>query len=133
MGIQDYFLKENLSLEDNGMSKSSDVENVRFTPWRGGQHPTLALMSQHLQGEGKRPFKMQHGGNYRCAVRSHGFSKTIYCVEGKIEIVLPDSRRRLILKAGDRLDIGAGVRHSLTVGIQGATVLEGTPERIAQR
>lgn len=109
------------------------VENIRYTPWQGSQHPTLGLMQNQLKSEGMRPFRTLHQGNYRCGVRSHGFSKCIYCVEGKVEVMLPDSRRRVVLRPGDRLDIGQGVRHSLTVGMQGAVVLEGTPNRISHR
>lgn len=111
----------------------ASVEDIRYTPWRGSQHPTPPLLARQLRAEGLRPFKMKHRGNYRCGVRSHGFPKTLYCVDGKLEIMLPDSRQRLTLGPGDRLDIGAGVRHSLTASIRGATVLEGTPDRRAAR
>lgn len=105
------------------------TQDIQYTPWHGSQHPTLELLHKQLASDGLRPFRTKHMGNYRCAVRTHGFSKSIYCVDGKVEIMLPDSRRRVVLRPGDRIDIGAGVRHSLAVGMQGATLLEGTPMR----
>ena len=112
---------------------NANVENIQYTPWKGSQHPTLQLMKDNLQSDGLRPFRTVHQGNYRCGVRSHGYSKSMYCVEGKVELMLPDSRRRVVLRPGDRLDLGAGVRHSITVGIQGAILLEGTPKRLERR
>lgn len=105
------------------------VQNIQYTPWQGSQHPTLELLHRQLTNDGLRPFRTKHAGNYRCAVSNHGYSKTIFCLEGKVEVMLPDSRRRVILRPGDRLDIGASVRHSLAVGIHGAILLEGTPTR----
>ena len=105
------------------------IQNIQYTPWQGSQHPTPELLHRQLTSDGLRPFRTKHAGNYRCAVRTHGYSKAIFCVEGKVEVMLPDSRRRVTLRPGDRLDIGAGVRHSLAVGIHGATLLEGTPVR----
>ncbi len=111
---------------------STTAEAIRYIPWRKSQHPTFLLMAQTLQEEGMRPYKLQLSGNARRGAQSHGFTKAIYCVEGKVEVVLPDSRGRVILNVGDRLDIGAGVRHSLAVGIHGALLLEGTPSRLSR-
>jgi hypothetical protein len=105
---------------------ATKTETLRFTRWHGGQQPTLTLMVRNLEAEGLRAFKWSNKANYRYGVRSHGFAKTLYCVEGSVEIFFPDSRQRVTLKTGDRLDIGAGVRHSMTVGLQGVMCLEGT-------
>ncbi len=105
-------------------NKSQQVQLLR---WRGGQHPTLELMKQHLTNEGMRPFRWHQHANYRFGVRSHGFDKTLYCVEGSVEVILPDLRQCHKLNPGDRVDIPKGIRHSITVGRNGATCLEGTP------
>ncbi len=102
-------------------------QQVRLTRWRGGQHPTLELMKRQLLDEGMRPFRWHQHANYRFGVRSHGFDKTLYCLEGSIEVVFPDLHQRHKLKSGDRIDIPKGTRHSITVGRYGATCLEGTP------
>lgn len=106
---------------------ATKTELVRVTRWHGSQHPTLALMNRQLEQEGLRTFKWSNNANYRYGVRSHGFAKSIYCVEGSMEVFLPDTRQRMTLKKGDRFDIAAGTRHSITVGAQGVTCIEGTP------
>lgn len=105
----------------------TQLATTQVTRWRGGQHPTLALLKQNLENDGLRPFKWQHKANYRYGVRSHGFGKSIYCVEGGIEIFFPDIQQTVSLRPGDRIDIAAGVRHGITIGVYGATCLEGTP------
>lgn len=104
-----------------------NTQVMRVVRWRGGNHPTLDLMKQTLEQHGLRPFKWSHHANYRYGVRSHGYAKTIYCVEGGVECFFPDTRQRVQLRAGDRVDIARGVRHGITVGLNGATCLEGTP------
>jgi hypothetical protein len=101
-------------------------ESVLVIRWRGGRHPTLDLMKQTLESHGMRTFKWAHHANYRFGVRSHGFNKSLYCIEGSIEVFVPDTRERFILRPGDRIDIAKGVRHSIAVGLNGATCLEGT-------
>lgn len=104
-------------------------ETIRVVRWRGGQHPTPNLMKQNLESEGLRAFQWRQQANYRFGVRSHGFNKSLYCVDGSVEVFFPDARKRVTLRTGDRLDIASGVRHSVTVGLSGATCLEGTPTR----
>jgi hypothetical protein len=101
----------------------------RVVRWRGGQHPTLELLKHNLENHGLRAFKWTQHANYRYGVRSHGFAKSLYCVSGSVEVILPDHRERVKLRIGDRIDIARGVRHSVTVGNNGATCLEGTPAR----
>ena len=100
---------------------------MRVVRWRGGQHPTISLMKQNLEHHGLRVFRWSQRPNYRFGLRSHGYAKSLYCVEGSIEVFLPDIRQRETLRPGDRIDLASGVRHSITVGLTGATCLEGTP------
>jgi quercetin dioxygenase-like cupin family protein len=48
----------------------------------------------------------------------------IYAVQGSITFGLPELGRQLILKAGDRLDLPAGIVHDAVVGSQGVVCLE---------
>jgi mannose-6-phosphate isomerase-like protein (cupin superfamily) len=112
---------------------STQTSSIRVTRWHGGQHPTLKLLTQNLISEGKRAFKWSNKANYRFGVRSHGYSKTLYVAEGSIEVYFPDTRQRVQLRPGDRLDIARGVRHGITVGMYGVTALEGTPEAARRR
>ncbi len=100
---------------------------MRVVRWRGGQHPTINLMKQNLEHHGLRVFRWSHHPNYRFGLRSHGYAKSLYCVEGSIEVFIPDTRQRVTLRSGDRIDLAKGIRHSITVGLHGATCLEGTP------
>jgi len=62
--------------------------------------------------------------NHRYAVRSHGYEKVLYVIEGTLELSFPDENQRVVLRAGDRIDIPAGVRHGTTVGNGGAKCVE---------
>ncbi len=97
---------------------------VRVTRWSGGKHPSLSNLTRQLQKEGLRPYKWDATPNQRHAVRSHGYAKVLYVVDGVVEISLPDSNQRTRLKTGDRIDIPAGVRHGSMVGSRGASLLE---------
>ena len=103
------------------------TDMLRITRWHGSHHPTLTLMTHQLEQDGLRPFKWSNNANYRYGVRSHGHAKSLYCVEGTMEVFLPDTRQRVVMKKGDRIDIAAGARHSITVGPQGVMCVEGTP------
>jgi hypothetical protein len=48
----------------------------------------------------------------------------IYVVHGAITFGLPADGRRLVLSAGDRLDLPAGIVHDAIVGPQGVLCLE---------
>lgn len=58
------------------------------------------------------------------AAHSHSYNKVIYVVQGSITFGLPELGEQLILKAGDRLDLPAGVVHEAVVGAQGVVCLE---------
>jgi hypothetical protein len=107
-----------VKLADN---KSGDVKVIR---WRGGQHPTHQNITQRLAQEGLQPYTCDHGPNCRDGVRSHGYDKVLYCVEGLVEIVLPDINQKITLRPGDRLELPRGVRHGAIVGPRGARCVE---------
>jgi quercetin dioxygenase-like cupin family protein len=48
----------------------------------------------------------------------------IYVVQGSITFGLPRLGKQLTLKAGDRLDLPAGIVHDAHVGAQGVVCLE---------
>ena len=99
---------------------------VRVIRWSGGQHPTLSSITRQLQKEGLRPYVWDNTPNHRYQVRSHGYTKVMYVVEGNIEVSLPDSNQRVKLRAGDRVEIPAGVRHGAIIGVAGAKCVEAT-------
>ena len=97
---------------------------VRVIRWTGGHHPTLSVITRQMQKEGLRPYVWDNTPNYRYAVRTHGYNKVMYVVEGNIEVSLPDSNQRVKLRAGDRVEIPAGVRHGAIIGSSGAKCVE---------
>jgi mannose-6-phosphate isomerase-like protein (cupin superfamily) len=109
------------------MAVRNDV--VRVKRWTGGQHPTMSAITRQMKQEGLRPYMWMNMANHRYAVRSHGYDKILYVVEGSVEVIFPDSNQRVILRAGDRTDISAGVRHGTIVGKTGAKCVEASIAR----
>ncbi|MBL8161434.1 MAG: cupin domain-containing protein [Anaerolineae bacterium] len=102
---------------------------VRVTRWHGAEHPTFSAITRQMKKEGMRPYMWENMPNQRYGVRSHGYDKVLYVVEGAIEITLPDSNQRMTLRPGDRLDVPAGVRHGTIVGASGAKCVEAAVAR----
>jgi quercetin dioxygenase-like cupin family protein len=103
--------------------------SVRITRWHGSQHPTFSIITRQMKKEGLRPYMWVNMPNHRYAVRSHGYDKVLYVIEGMIEVTLPDMNQRMILRAGDRIDVPSGVRHGTIVGINGAKCVEAAVAR----
>ncbi len=97
---------------------------VQLTRWSGSEHPTLSTITRQMKREGLRPYMWFNTPNYRYGVRSHGYDKVLYVVEGSVEITLPDNNQRLVLRPGDHIFIPAGTRHGTIVGMNGARCLE---------
>ncbi len=103
--------------------------SVRVTRWQGSQHPTFSTITRQMKKEGLRPYMWVNMPNHRYGVRSHGYDKVLYVIEGTLEITLPDANQRMTLRAGDRLDVPAGVRHGTIVGVGGAKCVEAAVAR----
>jgi mannose-6-phosphate isomerase-like protein (cupin superfamily) len=99
-------------------------KRVQVKRWSGGQHPTQSNISRMMKKEGLRPYSWQNTPNYRYAVRSHNYDKVLYVINGSLELTLPDSNQRAIIKKGDRVDIPAGIRHGTNVGNSGVECVE---------
>ena len=57
-------------------------------------------------------------------MRTHGYHKILYVIEGTLNVILPDSNQQVRLRSGDRMDIPAGVRHGTIVGSNGVRCVE---------
>jgi hypothetical protein len=97
---------------------------VQVTRWSGSQHPTISSITRLMQKEGLRPYMWMNMPNHRYGVRSHGYNKVVYVIDGTLEVTLPDSNQRVSLRSGDRIDIPAGIRHGMIVGNGGAKCVE---------
>ncbi len=102
------------------------VQPVRVIRWHGGQHPTLDNITRLMKAEGLRPYTWVNTPNFRYPVRSHGYDKTLYCVQGSLELTFPQTKQRIALRSGDRVDVPHGVRYSAIIGPAGAQCIEGS-------
>ena len=58
---------------------------VNITRWSGGQHPTLSNITSLMKKDGLRPYMWFNAPNHRYGVRSHGYGKVLYVVDGSVE------------------------------------------------
>jgi quercetin dioxygenase-like cupin family protein len=77
-----------------------------------------------MADEGLNPYSWSNGPHDVYAAHSHSYNKVIYVVQGSITFGLPELGEKLLLKAGDRLDLPAGAVHHAIVGAQGVICLE---------
>ena len=86
----------------------------------------MSLVTRLMKKEGLRPYMWRNTPNQRYAVRSHGYHRILYVIEGTLELIFPDSNQRIILRSGD---IPAGTRHAAIVGSTGAQCVEASVPR----
>jgi len=94
------------------------------TPWTDSAPPTQSTLWRLMSDEGLSPYSWSNGPHDRYAAHSHSYNKVIYVVQGSITFGLPELGKQLDMKAGDRLDLPAGVVHDALVGAQGVVCLE---------
>jgi uncharacterized protein YjlB len=94
------------------------------TPWADASTPTQSKLWQLMSDEGLNPYSWSNGPFDVYSPHSHSYNKVIYVVQGSITFSLPELRKQLTLKAGDRLDLPAGIVHDAHVGAQGVVCLE---------
>lgn len=98
---------------------------VLYTPWPDTESPTRSTLWQIMADEGLDPYSWSNGPHDIYSAHKHNFNKVIYVVQGSITFGLPTMHRKVTLKAGDRLDLPAGIVHDATVGPDGVVCLEG--------
>ncbi len=101
------------------------MENTPLvTPWADPVAPTQSVLWRLMTDEGLNPYSWSNGPHDVYATHSHTYNKVIYVVLGSITFGLPESGEYVTLKAGDRLDLPAGVVHEAFVGAWGVVCLE---------
>ncbi len=105
-------------------SAAGTAAEVKVVRWHGGQHPTYQAITRQMNDEGLRPYSWSQGPNFRYGARSNGYKTVLYCVEGWLEIILPDMDQSVVLRPGDRIDMPRGVRHAAIIGPRGARCVE---------
>lgn len=99
-------------------------QDVIARPWPAGAPPDEMAIRRVLAGEGLRPYAWSNGPGDVYPAHSHAYDKVIYVVRGSIVFGLPERGERVLLRAGDRLDLPAGVAHDAVVGPAGVACLE---------
>jgi quercetin dioxygenase-like cupin family protein len=102
----------------------SNTSQVRITRWDHSRPSTEHEIRHALEGEGLRPYSWSNVPGDVYGAHSHSYDKVLYVVQGSIVFGLPDSGQQIELSAGDRLDLGHGVRHDAVVGPRGVVCLE---------
>ena len=100
------------------------MNSPQVTPWEDPVPPTQSRLWQLMAEEGLAPYAWSNGPHDIYSAHSHSYNKVIYVVQGTITFGLPELGKQLNLKAGDRLDLPAGIVHDATVGAQGVVCLE---------
>ena len=94
------------------------------TPWADSDPPTESRLKQLCADEGLNPYQWSNGPNDVYSAHKHSYDKVIHVVRGSITFGLPEEGQKLLLKAGDRLDLPANTVHDALVGPQGVVCLE---------
>lgn len=100
------------------------MNTARALAWSSTEPPTEAAIRRVLAAEGLQPYTWSNAPGDRYGAHAHGYHKVIYVLQGSITFGLPESGARLVLNAGDRLELPAGVRHDAVVGPEGVICLE---------
>ncbi|HSJ88431.1 MAG TPA: cupin domain-containing protein [Anaerolineales bacterium] len=95
-----------------------------ITPWADSNPPTQSALWQLMSDAGLSPYVWSNGPQDVYSAHSHSYNKVIYVVQGSITFGLPELGKQITLKAGDRLDLPAGIVHDAVVGTQGVICLE---------
>jgi uncharacterized protein YjlB len=95
------------------------------THWNAANPPTEYLLVEILRQQGLNPVSWSNGPYDTYSPRKHNYLRVIYVVRGSITFIMPVLSLRLELKAGDRLELPAGVVHRVEIGADGAACVEG--------
>lgn len=99
------------------------LEHAGVRRWPAEAPPDEALLRALLAEEGLEVFPWSNGPGELYAPHVHGYDKVLYAVQGSISFGLTDGQ--VVLEAGDRLELPAGIEHAAVVGPNGVQCLEG--------
>jgi quercetin dioxygenase-like cupin family protein len=99
-------------------------DGIEIHKWPGNTAPDEAAIRKIMDAEGLQPYRWSNAPGDVYSAHSHSYHKVIYVVKGSITFGLPESRDRILLNIGDRLDLPAGISHDAVVGNKGVVCLE---------
>ncbi|MBM4417004.1 MAG: cupin domain-containing protein [Chloroflexi bacterium] len=82
-----------------------------------------------LSSEGCAPFAWGDAADARHTDHAHPYHKILLCLEGSARVVFAEANDECDFRAGDRLEIPAGICHRVEIGPTGITCLEGHRSR----
>lgn len=97
---------------------------INIQKWEQKVTPTEADLRQLMLDEGLSPYTWSNDPGDVYAAHTHSYHKVIYVVSGAITFGFPIEGAPITLRAGDRLDLPAGVAHNAVVGPDGVVCLE---------
>lgn len=97
---------------------------IHIEKWAYSHQPTEQELRDLLLAENLEPYTWSNQPLDVYSAHVHDYSKVIYIVSGSITFGFPIEGEPTTLKAGDRLDLPAGVRHNAAVGSDGVFCLE---------
>jgi len=97
---------------------------LKVTTWDREEPPTEEDLKAELDEQELRIFNWSSPPDGIFAGHTHGYHKILYVVDGSIKFEFPTRHETVSLKAGDRLELPAGIRHNAVVGIDGVACLE---------
>ena len=100
------------------------MTDPRLTPWEPKLPLSEETIQQLLAEENLSAYQWSNGPHDIYSAHTHPFDKVIYVLRGSITFGLPQLGKKLILQAGDRLDLPANTIHDAQVGAQGVVCLE---------
>ncbi len=96
-----------------------------LTRWPHAELPNDELLEAVVRREGMEPQWWSNGPGELYPSHEHDYHKVLFVAEGSITFVLGHTGERLILQAGDRLDLPGGWPHAAIVGGEGVRCVEG--------
>ena len=97
---------------------------LKVTPWTQETPPTEEELRNLLIAQELNVYRWSNDPDDVYPGHTHGYHKIIYVIEGSIKFDLPTQHETLNLKAGDKLELPAGIRHSAVVGPDGVACFE---------
>lgn len=95
---------------------------MKATLTPGTQHASRESLQRAMTDAGLSPSWWSNGPGDKYGAHEHGYHKVLFCFAGSI--VFHTDEGDIAMKAGDRLDLDPGTRHSATVGPDGVVCAE---------
>lgn len=97
---------------------------LKVTPWTADTPPTEEELRAGMVEQELTVFHWTGESQGTIDGHTHGYHKMLAVVSGSIKFEFPTRHKSINLKAGDQLELPAGLRHTATVGADGVTCLE---------